>query len=87
MWMVDSGVDDQEPLGRHVDAIIAKLQPVREQIVALMAEYSIEAELALILFYDPELDSIPGVHLDSRSLSFFSAMGAELDIDIMHMEG
>lgn len=86
MLTVDSEVPEEAPLEEHIEAMISKLRLFEGELKAAIREFGLEPELALVLFYDPEVDSIPGVHLASSALSLLATLGAELDVDLIEMK-
>ena len=77
MWSLDSELDASEGVERHVDALLAKLMPHRQEIKKITEAASARFRCTLLL-EDPR----PGISFSPEQSKQMADLNAVLDLDI-----
>lgn len=75
-WSLGSGLPRTEPVERHIEALLAKLEPRQQQIKAVAARFPAMLCVARS-FQDPD----PGIHLEAPILQRLARVGLPVGFD------
>jgi hypothetical protein len=80
-WRLDSGLDDTEPLERHIESLLLFLIPREEQLRKLWLDYDLVIQC--VGYYPP---SGHGAHLNREVIRQAARLGLALDLDFYYQD-
>jgi len=75
-WILGSGLEKTVPLDEQIEALLKRLEPLRENIASLLPDINIEVSCVIYS------ESTPALNFDRGTVASISALGASLDIDL-----
>ena len=79
-WRLDRGLDDTEPMARHIDTLILILGTREEELRELWVDYDLTIQC---VGYDPA--SGHGAHLDREVVRQAARLGVAIDFDFYYV--
>ena len=76
-WHLRSGLDEQQGIGIHIDAILRRAEPYATALKAISNECDVTLQ---VVRYFQAL-SLPGLHLEHEVLRQLTSMGASVSVD------
>jgi len=80
-WRLDSGLDDKEPLERHIDALLSYMEQREEELKSLWLEYDLFIQC--VGYYPP---SGHGAHLNREVIRRAARLGLAFDLDFYYVD-
>jgi hypothetical protein len=80
-WRLDSGLPDTEPLSRHIDALLVRLDCIPGAVRSLAPDYTLTIQC---VGYYPA--SGHGAHIDASSIKMAAHLGLEFDLDFYYVD-
>jgi hypothetical protein len=82
-WIIDSGVSESEPLERHTEELITRLEPHAEALRRVAASYTAMIRVAQYF----EGDHNPGFRLEAALLRRVARFEVPIDFDLYCLAG
>ena len=81
MWVLKSGLDDTEPMERHIELLMTMLGTKAMSIKKLWVDY--ELTIQCVGYYHP---SGHGTHLDRETIRLAAQLGLSFDMDYYYVD-
>ena len=75
-WRLDSGLEESEPMERHIDTLLLYLAPRSGSLRELWLDYTLTLQCV------GRYSSSHGVHLDRERVRQLAALGIAVDLDL-----
>jgi len=80
-WKLESGLDDTEPLEKHIESLLAILEPKSSALQHLMPSYHLT--LQCVGYYPA---SGHGAHFDRDAVRRVASLGLAIDLDFYYVD-
>jgi len=82
LWILDSELPRNIPIEKHLEHLVNKIKPYKQNFIKIANQYSLELTCA-IYYYEAN----PGINLDKNILKELAELNIELGLDIYCLTG